>query len=168
MVRGLSVVLGLVALLLSHSAFADTTSATGDVKAIFERFIAAQNARDMETLKGLLLDAPNLLWVMAGIPRWGRDAALQGLNEQCQGAFYLDPGMAELRIIELTGDVVQLYVPAVFIPTLPPQRLPQQVQQLQPEKFIISQTMVKTSAGWRIATLLSFPTDSIPGRPRLC
>ena len=107
--------------------------------------MAAQNARDMETLKSLLLDAPNFLWVVGGTALWGRDAALQGFIEQCHGAFYLDPGMAEFRTIELTSDVVQLYVPAVFIPLPPPQRLPQpaQAQQLQPERYIISQTMVK-------------------------
>jgi len=95
---------------------------------------------------------------------------LQGFIEQCHGAFYLDPGMAEFRTIELTSDVVQLYVPAVFIPLPPPQRLPQpaQAQQLQPERYIISQTMVKTSAGWRVATILSFQINSIPGKPPSC
>jgi hypothetical protein len=165
MAKRLGLVLGIVGLMLSQATSADTA---GDVKAVFERFIAAQNARDMETLKGLLLDTPNLLWVVASTPRWGRDAALQALNEQCQGAFYLDPGRADFRTVELGGDVVQLYVPAVLIPSPAPLRPPQQVQQMQPEKFIISQTMVKTSAGWRVATILSFPINSTPGRQPSC
>jgi hypothetical protein len=184
MAKWLGVVLGIVCLLLPQAGWAD---ATADVKAVFERFIAAQNVRDMETLKGLLLDTPSFLWVVRGTPVWGRDEALQGFEEQCHGAFYLDPGMAEFKTIELSGDVVQLYAPAVFIPPPvqqpqppfqvqqmrpekpPPLPRPAQVQQLPPEKFIISQTLVKTSAGWRIWTILSFPINPMPpGRQPLC
>ena len=49
-VKRLGAVLGMFGLLLSSAAAAD---ATGDVKAAFQRFMAAQNARDMETLKSL-------------------------------------------------------------------------------------------------------------------
>jgi hypothetical protein len=114
MAKRLTVVLGLFGFLLSQRGWADATT---DVKAVFERFIVAQNVRDMDTLRGLLLDTPNFLWVARGTPVQGRDAALQDLGERCQGTFYLDPGMAEFRAIELSGDVVQLYSPAVFIPS---------------------------------------------------
>jgi hypothetical protein len=157
MAKRLSGVLGVVGLLFSQMAWADTTA---DVKTVFERAIVAQNARDTETLKGLLLDTPNFLWVARGKPVLGCDAALQSLDEQCHGTFYLDPAMAEFRTIELTGDVVQLYVPTVFMRSPPAQpRPPVQVPQMQPEKFIISQTMVKTSAGLAYRDDALFPSQ---------
>jgi hypothetical protein len=174
MAKRLTVILGFSGFLLSQTeAWAD---ATQDIKAVFERFIVAMNVRDTDALKELLSDTPNFLWVAGGTPVQGRDAALQDLDELCQGALYLDPAMAAFRTIELSGDVVQLYAPVIFVPS--PSAPPQQMQptrpekpplmprlrpvpQLPPEKFIISQTMVKTSTGWRIATIFTFPVRAI-------
>jgi hypothetical protein len=78
-IKRLGAALGMFGLLLSSPASAD---ATVDVKAAFERFIAAQNARDMETLKSLLLDTPNFLWIVGGTCPVGNrraDDSLSGL-----------------------------------------------------------------------------------------
>jgi hypothetical protein len=164
MSKRLGAVMGIVGLILSQTTRADVTS---EVKAVFERCILAQNARDIEALKNILLDSPNFLWIARDRAVQGRDPALQDL-EACRGTFYLDPGMAEFRTIELSGDVVQVYAPAVFIPPPRPQpqqpvQLPPSALQLPPVKFIISETMVRTSAGWRIGTILTFALNPFPG-----
>jgi hypothetical protein len=53
-----------------------------DVKATFDRFVAAQNAHDVSAVRDLLLDSPNFLWVTRGAPIWGREAALKRFGDR--------------------------------------------------------------------------------------
>ena len=48
-----------------------------DVRAVFERFVAAQNAHDIKEVETLLLASPDFLWITRGTPVWGHDAALK-------------------------------------------------------------------------------------------
>ena len=46
-----------------------------EVKAVVERFVAAQNAHDIRAVGEVLLDAPHFLWITRGTPIWGHEAA---------------------------------------------------------------------------------------------
>jgi hypothetical protein len=48
-----------------------------EVRATFERFVAAQNAHDLKAVKSLLLGSPNFLWITRGTAIWGMEAALK-------------------------------------------------------------------------------------------
>ena len=50
---------------LRYDAAAELVS-EDEVRATFERFVAAQNAHDEKALAGLLLDAPDFLWITRG------------------------------------------------------------------------------------------------------
>ena len=80
-------------------------------KALFAKFVAAQNALDLKAVGELLQDSPRFLWITRGIPIWGRDAALKRFEALYQGTWSLDPKIDELRLTELQPGVVQLYVP---------------------------------------------------------
>jgi len=69
-----------------------------DVKATFDRFVAAQNAHDVSALRDVLLDSPNFLWVIRGVPIWGRDAALKRYETLYQGTWKLSPDTANLKV----------------------------------------------------------------------
>src|SRR5437764_11578478 len=86
-----------------------------EVKAIFAKFVAAQNAHDLKAVGDLLQDSPQFLWITRGIPIWGRDAALKRFEALYQGTWSLDPKTEEFRVIELQPGVVQLYVPITFM-----------------------------------------------------
>jgi hypothetical protein len=43
----------------------------------YRRFVTAQNANDLETVRGLFTETPRFLWVSDGQSIWGRDAALE-------------------------------------------------------------------------------------------
>ena len=62
-----------------------------DVKAAFDRFVAAQNSHDISAVRDVLLDSPNFLWVTRGAPIWGRDAALKRFETLYQGTWKLSP-----------------------------------------------------------------------------
>ena len=50
-----------------------------DVRAAFDRFVAAQNAHDVKAVEALLLASPNFLWITRGIPVWGMGRGTQTL-----------------------------------------------------------------------------------------
>jgi ketosteroid isomerase-like protein len=121
-----------------------------DVKAAFDRFVVAQNAHDVSAVRELLLDSPNFLWVTRGAPIWGRDAALKRFETLYQGTWKLSPDTANLKVVLLNDTTAQLFVPIMFNIGPPGQAAPD-------APFLMNQTLVKTSAGWRIANILPIP-----------
>jgi uncharacterized protein (TIGR02246 family) len=118
-----------------------------DVRALFTKFVAAQNAHDIKAVSELLQDSPNFLWITRGAPIWGRDAALKRFEALYQGTWSLDPKSDELRITELQPNVVQLYVPVTFM-------IGPAGQTAQPTRFLLNQVVVKTADGWKVASIL--------------
>ena len=121
-----------------------------DVRATFDRFVAAQNAHDVSAVRDSLLDSPNFLWVTRGAPIWGRDAALKRFETLYQGTWKLSPDTSNLKVVLLSDTTVQLFVPIMFNIGPPGQPAPD-------APFLRNQTLVKTAAGWRIASILPIP-----------
>ena len=121
-----------------------------DVKATFDRFVAAQNAHDVAAVRDVLLDSPNFLWVTRGVPIWGRDAALKRFETLYQGTWKLSPDTANLKVVLVTDTTAQLFVPITF-------NIGPSGQPAPDAPFLMNQTLVKTAAGWRIASILPIP-----------
>jgi ketosteroid isomerase-like protein len=139
--------LGAVLMLSTGHAFA---AVDDDVKVTFDRFVAAQNAHDVSAVRDVLLDSPNFLWITRGAPIWGRDAALKRFETLYQGTWKLSPDTANLKVVVLSDTTAQLYVPIMFNIGPPGQPAPD-------APFLMNQTLVKTAAGWRIASILPIP-----------
>ena len=70
--------LAVLALSLVLAAAGGTDAADEeDLRALVERFVAAQNAHDARAVGDLLWDSPQFLWITRGTPIWGREAALK-------------------------------------------------------------------------------------------
>ena len=121
-----------------------------DVKRVFDRFINAQNAHDVNAVQELLLDSPNFLWVTRGAPIWGRDAAMKRFETLYQGTWKLSPDISGLKVIMLSDSTAQLFVPIMFNIGATGQAAPD-------TPFLMNQTLVKSAAGWRIANILPIP-----------
>ena len=139
--------LALTVMLSIGTAFAGVDD---DVKATFDRFVAAQNAHDVSAVRELLWDSANFLWISRGVPYWGRDAALKRFESLYQGTWKLYPDTANLKVIALTDSTAQLFVPIVFNSAPPGEPAPD-------IPVLMNQTLVKTAGGWRIASLLPIP-----------
>src|SRR5690348_4334264 len=63
----------LVLIMIAPALAADPAS---EVRALYQRFAAAQNAHDLAAVRPLLLDSPRFLWVSDGQSFWGPDAVL--------------------------------------------------------------------------------------------
>lgn len=121
-----------------------------EVKAVFERFVVAQNAHDLKTVGELLLDAPHFLWITRGTPTWGREAALKRFETLYQGTWRLEPDTASLRVMMVGDNTAHVYVPIVFTTGAAG-------QEAQTTRFLMNQILVKTSGGWRVASILPIP-----------
>jgi uncharacterized protein (TIGR02246 family) len=121
-----------------------------EVKAVFERFVVAQNAHDLKAVGELLLDAPHFLWITRGTPIWGREAALKRFETLYQGTWRLEPDTASLHVMMVGDNAAHVYVPIVFT-------IGAAGQQAQTTRFLMNQILVKTSGGWRVASILPIP-----------
>jgi uncharacterized protein (TIGR02246 family) len=141
-----------VALLLMLLMSAGTAQAgtEDEVKALFTKFVAAQNAHDLKAVGELLQDSSNFLWITRGTPIWGRDAALKRFEALYQGTWSLDPKTNELKVIELQPSAAQLYVPVTFM-------IAPAGQTAQPIRFLLNQVLVKTAEGWKVSSILPIP-----------
>ena len=124
-----------------------------EVKAVFERFVAAQNAHDIRAVGALLLDAPHFLWITRGTPIWGHEAALQRFEALYQGTWRLEPDMPALRVMMLSDTSAHVYAPIVFT-------IGASGQAAQTTRFLMNQVLVKTRGGWRVASILPIPVPT--------
>ena len=128
-------------------AGAARASSEDEIKALFTKFVEAQNAHDLKAIGNLLQDLPNFLWIALGTPIWGRDAALRRFEALYQGTWSLDAKTDELRVIELQPGVAQVYVPITFM-------IAPAGQTAVSARFLMNQVVVKTADGWKVSSIL--------------
>jgi uncharacterized protein (TIGR02246 family) len=141
------IAISLVLLTVAGVARADNED---EVRALFAKFVAAQNAHDLKTVGELLQHSPQFLWITRGVPVWGHDAALQRFKALYQGTWSLDPKIDELKVIELQPGVAQIYVPITFM-------VSPVGQAAQPTRFLMNLVAVKTADGWKVSSILPIP-----------
>jgi ketosteroid isomerase-like protein len=142
-----------ILLVLAATAFPSLAATPEEeVRAAFEKFVAAQNAHDVKAVEALLLDSPQFLWITRGAAIWGREAALKRFESLYQGTWKLTPDSSSLKVIHLSDTCAQLYVPIMFNIGAPG-------QPAADAPTLINQIWVKTSAGWRIASILPIPLN---------
>ncbi|HEY7674632.1 MAG TPA: SgcJ/EcaC family oxidoreductase [Burkholderiales bacterium] len=140
--RFAAVVLGTLLVASAHAATMED-----EVRAVFDKYIAAQNAHDLKTVRTLLLESPDLLWISQGRPLWGRDAALKGLEDRYRGTWHIDVDRKEFRVVSVSRRVAQVYAQTQLTmgdPGVEPAR----------NRVYINLVMVKKPEGWRIASIL--------------
>jgi hypothetical protein len=145
-----SVALMVMSLMITSAAAATPED---EVRATFDRFVAAQNAHDIKAVESLLLGSPHFLWITRGTAVWGQDAAIKRFAALYEGTWRLEPEASNMKIVIHGSEVAQVYVPIIFTIGAPGQS-PQQT------RFLMNQVLVNTSAGWRVATILPIPAPA--------
>ena len=139
--------LSFFAVLAAVAALAHAATMEDEVRAVFDKYIAVQNAHDLKAMRSLLADSPDLLWISRGKPIWGREAALKSLEERYKGTWRIDADRKELRIISVSRRVAQVYAPTqltVGDPGVDPSKA----------RLYINLVMVKKPEGWQIVSIL--------------
>ena len=134
-------------MVMNLAGAARASSEEDEIKALFTKFVEAQNAHDLKAVGNLLQDSPNFLWITRGTPIWGRDAALRRFEALYQGTWSLDAKTDELRVIELQPGVAQVYVPITFM-------IAPAGQTAVSARFLMNQVVVKTADGWKVSSIL--------------
>ena len=156
MVKGLLAFGFAVAAMFLASAQAATMEE--EVRAVFDRYVAIQNAHDLKSMRNLLVDSPDFLWVTRGKPIWGREAALKDLEERYKGTWHIEFDRKELRVISVSRRVAQVHATTQLTVGDPG---------AQPAKTLayINLVMVKKPEGWQIASILPIQVPP-PTAPR--
>lgn len=137
----------LLALTLGSAGTASADPSDADARGLFTSFVAAQNAHDVDKVKSLLWDSPQMLFFSRNVETRGAEAVANRFKDYYQGIWHLEPDMAKFHTAIISDDVVQILVPIVFTRGLPGAKA-------QSDTFLISQTFVKGSHGWRVASIL--------------
>ncbi|MBL8701673.1 MAG: nuclear transport factor 2 family protein [Alphaproteobacteria bacterium] len=120
-----------------------------DARGLYERFYAAQNARDLATVRALFLDSPRFLWVSDGQSVWGRDAVLARMASfQEYAVWRVAPELDRATAVELNADSAYLHLPLALT-------LGESAPRADTYRFLVSMLCVRTDAGWRIAALFT-------------
>src|SRR6195256_566689 len=99
------------AALAAIATLAQAATMEDEVRTVFDKYIAIQNAHDLKSMRNLLSDSPDFLWISRGKPVWGREAALKNLEERYKGTWHIDANKKELRVISISRRVAQVYAP---------------------------------------------------------
>ena len=132
-----------------------------EARALYARFVAAQNGHDFDAVRATLLEDDRFLWITNGLALRGPDAAIarmQGFH--ANEVWRIDPVWSRAQAIEPAPGTVVLHVPLVL--TVGRAAAPDRY------RILVSALCVQANAGWRIAAL--FTTDANPegwpgGRP---
>jgi hypothetical protein len=135
----------IAALALSPAAAAGPDE---EVRSLYGRFAAAQNARDLAKVGALFVDSPQFLWVSDGKSIWGREATLARMASFQQAPVWVvEPDLAKAVVVPVSDGTAFLHLPLLLIigPADAPDRLP----------FLVSMLCTQTPQGWRIAALFT-------------
>ena len=124
-----------------------------ELSMLYQRFVAAQNNRDLGAVRETLWDAPEFLWVSDGMSVWGRDALVERMSGfQKAEVWRVEPDLARSTVVVLSDQAAYLHLPLVLTigPGAGPDRL----------SFLVSVPGIETPLGWRIAAL--FTTGAKP------
>ena len=146
----------LLACLLLVSAPAVAGEPAAEVRALYERFAAAQNGRTLARVRPLLLDSPRFLWVSDGQSFWGPDAVLARMASfQTAAVWRVEPDLARAVAVPVRDGVAYLHLPLVLVigNAEHPDRL----------RFLVSMLGVETEQGWKIAALFTTSEKPVAG-----
>src|SRR6202020_1017791 len=93
------IILCLLATLTANAQTAKPTYPVQDeIRALFVRFVAAQNAHDGDTVGSMIWDSPDFLWVSRGNPVRGSQQAIANFRSYYKGTWHLEPDMTRFSV----------------------------------------------------------------------
>lgn len=118
------------------------------VKAAFNKFLAIQNANDINAMSEFMLNSPTFTWVTGGTTKLGRGAAIQGLAEFYRGTWSIDPKkLKALKIVMPSPDMAFLHVIAEL-------HIGPLGQDPKDVPYYLNLTFVRAEHGWKLAAII--------------
>ena len=133
---------------------AHASAATNEARALFTKFVAAQNAHSVSGVKAMLWNSPGTLLLARGAEIRGPGAIADRFKEYYEGTWHVEPDMSLFHVTLISKDVMQFLVPVIFTRGLPG-------QPSQDINRLITQTLVHDASGWHIASIISIPNAQL-------
>jgi hypothetical protein len=137
----------------------------GEIRALYKQLIDAENAHDIATVRRIVWKSPSALFVAktktpadgnwAGF--WGADTVVDHIGELFQGTFVMTPDYGRERVVQLSRDVMQTYVPLDI-------SVAYAGQSGTPKPFLMIVEWVKDHGEWRMATDIALPIPTPPAQ----
>ena len=143
-----------VMMIIALGANASAATNESEARALFTKFVAAQNAHSVGDVKSMLWNSPSTLLLARGAEIRGPAAVADRFKEYYEGTWHVEPDMSQFHVTSISKDVMQFVVPVVFTQGLPGQP-PQDINRL------ITQTLVHDANGWHIASIISLPNAQL-------
>ncbi len=140
-------------------------AAIEEVKGLFKKLIDAENAHDTEAVRPYVWDTPSTLFVAKTVTPaagnwagfWGKEVVLDHFHDLYQGTFHIEPDYSKEKLVGLTADVAELYVPVSI-------SVSYAGQAPVPKPFIIVMDWIRTQDGWKMATDIALPVPPAPSQ----
>lgn len=144
--------IALIALSLAAPAAAETETERA-VKTLYERFVAAQNARDTKAVRALMWDSPKFVWISDGKAFWGADRMIERMSAfQHADVWEVTPDRERARVVEVSPVSAVLFQPLSL--ALGARADARKIA------FLVNVLCVRTQDGWRVGAL--YTTEENP------
>ena len=136
-----------------------TESTVIELRGLYKQLIDAENRHDIAAVRPMIWESSNTLFVAktataaegnwAGF--WGTDVVLNHLDDLYKaGPFKIEPDYDKEKIVALSADVAETYVPVSIT-------VAYAGQDPVPKPFLMILEWVRTPEGWRMATDIALP-----------
>ena len=151
--------LGIALLLLSLHAGASGSEREQEIRSIYKNLIEAENRHDLSAVRELVWNSPSTLFV-AKAPvgwhgYWGIEDVMQHLHDMYQQPFRIDPVYQEEKVVFLTQEIAEAYVPVRI-------SVAYGGQNPAPKPFVMVLVWIHTPAGWKMTTDIPIPVPPDP------
>jgi hypothetical protein len=151
--------------LVGRLASADTLNAAtiDTLRGLYRQLIEAENRHDIAAVRRVAWHSPSMLFVAkTATPAegnwggfWGTEVVLQHMKALFDaGHFRIDPDYSAEKVVALSPDVAESYVPVKIT-------VAYAGQTPVPKPFLMILDWVRTAEGWRLATDIALPIPTI-------
>ena len=148
----------------AESANAINAHDEAKLRALYRQLIEAENRHDIAAVRSFVWNSPDALFVAktataaegnwAGF--WGTEVVLRHLDDlYSAGPFYIEPDYEKEKVVALSRDVAETYVPVSIT-------VAYAGQDPVPKPFLMILEWVRTPEGWRMATDIALPIPPVP------
>jgi hypothetical protein len=130
-----------------------------EINELYRKLIEAENRHDLAEVRPMVWDSPSTLFVAktatpeegnwAGF--WGTDVVMQHFADLYEaGSFRIDPDYDREKVVGLTRDIAETYVPVKI-------SVAYAGQTPVPKPFLMILDWIRTPEGWRMASDIALP-----------
>ena len=128
-----------------------------EVRALFLRQAAGENAHDIEVIDAVLARMPPgqpdpVNFVARAYCFWGREAVLDHFRTIFAGTWRFEPDPSAIRIMPLGPDVAHIHAPTRIT-------VGAAGKQAATYSFLINEFAIRTPDGWRISAIVPVPAQ---------